>query len=121
MKSRGISGFGVIMMIILLLLIAYVLYQIGRVHFTYGYISGKVENAARLGGGMTDHDIRGQLINEAEERNVKLNPDSVYIDREIPDSLRIYVAYDDSSDIFGFFTYCRHLQIDKVVLIESKY
>ena len=121
MKSRGMSGFGIIILIILLLLIGYVAYQLGRVHFTYGYISGKVENAARLGAGLTDYDIRTQLIRDAKEGNVELNPDSIFIDREIPDSLRIYVAYDDSSDIFGIFTYSRHLQVDKVVLIESRY
>ncbi|OGC41988.1 hypothetical protein A2Y85_06930 [candidate division WOR-3 bacterium RBG_13_43_14] len=115
MNNRGVSGFGVIILIIILLIIGYIAYQIGRVHFTYGSISGKVENAARVGSTMDDQQIVNQLVREAEEIHVKLSPDSIFIDRSLPDSFRVYVTYRDSSDVFGVFTYRRHFIIDKVV------
>ena len=115
MNSRGVSGFGVIILIIILLIIGYVAYQIGRVHFVHGSISGKVENAARVGNTMSDQQIINQLVREAEEMHVILSPDSIFVDRSIPDSFRVYVTYSDSSDVFGVFTYRRHFIIDKVV------
>lgn len=121
MKSRGISGFGVIVIIIILLLFGYAVYQVGRVHLTHGSIKEKVEHAARTGYAMQDIEIINQLTKEAEEANVQLNPDSIFIDRTINDSLRVYVAYDDSSDVFGIFTYRKHFVVDHIALIEIKF
>ncbi len=115
MNNRGISGFGAIVLIIVLLIIGYTAYQIGRVHFTHGSISGKVENAARVGNTMSDEEIVTQLLREAKENRVTLSPDSIFVDRSIPDSFRVYVVYNDSSDVFGVFTYRRRFVIDKVV------
>ena len=121
MRSRGISGFGLIFVIILLLIIGYIAYQIGQVHFAYGTISEKVEHAATIGYTMSNYEIVEHIIKEAREANVEINPDSISIDRTVPDSLRIYVAYDDSSKIFGIFTYNRHLVIDKTVQIKIRF
>ena len=121
MRSRGISGFGVIAIIFILLIVGYVAYQIGQVHFKYGSISEKVEHAAKTGYTMSDYEISMQLIKEAEDVGLELNPDSIYIDRTISDSLRIYVVYDDSSDIFGLFTYRRHLVIDRIEPIKIRF
>jgi type III secretion system FlhB-like substrate exporter len=121
MKSRGISGFGVIVLIIILLLFGYVVYQISRVHLTHSSIKEKVEHAARTGYAMGDNEIINQLVNEAKEAHVELNPDSVFIDRTVNDSLRIYVAYDDSSDIFGIYTYSKHYNIDYIAPIEIRF
>lgn len=109
------SGFGVIILIIVLLIIGYVAYQIGRVHFTYGSMSGKVENAAKVGNTMSDLQIVNQLVREADEMHIRLSTDSIYVDRTIPDSFRVYIIYSDSSDVFGVFTYRRRFVIDKVV------
>ena len=121
MKSKGISGFGVIVLIVILLLFGYAVYQISRVHLTYGTIKEKVEHAARIGYAMTDHEIINQLVREASEAHVDLNTDSMFVDRTINDSLRIYVAYDDSSDIFGLITYRKHFAIDFVAPIEIRF
>ena len=118
MKNRGISGFGVIVLIIIILLIGYVAWQIVRVHLTYGTISEKVEQAAKLGPTMTDMEIVNQLMREAKDVKVELNPDSIFIDRSIPDSFRVYVSYDDSSDVFGMFVYRRHFVVDKIEPIK---
>ena len=112
--KRGISGFGVIILIIILLIIGYVAYQIGRVHFTYGTISEHVETAVRTGATVNDYEIVEVLVRSAKETKIELDPDSIFIDHSIPDSFRIYVAYDDSSDIFGIFYYKRHFIIDKI-------
>lgn len=112
--KRGVSGFGIIILIIFLLIIGYSAYQIGRVHFTYGTISEHVETAVRTGTTVSDYEIVDALIRSAKEAKVELDPDSIFIDHSIPDSFRIYVAYDDSSDIFGIFYYKRHLVIDKI-------
>lgn len=112
--KRGISGFGVIILIILLLIIGYVAYQIGRVHFTHSTISEHVETAIRTGVTVNDYEIIDVLVRSAKEAEIEIDPDSIFIDHSIPDSFRIYVAYDDSSDIFGFFCYKRHFVIDKV-------
>jgi len=116
--KRGISGFGVIILIIILLIIGYVAYQIGRVHFTYGTISEHVETAVRTGATVNDYETVDMLVRSAEEAKIELDPDSIFIDHSIPDSFRIYVAYDDSSDIFGIFYYKRHFIIDKVVPLK---
>ncbi len=121
MKSRGISGFGVIVLIIILLLFGYAVYQISRVHLTYGSIKEKVEHAARTGYAMTDLEIISQLVKEAKEAHVALDLDSVFVDRTTDDSLRIYVAYDDSSDVFGIFTYRKHFAIDFIAPIEIRF
>jgi hypothetical protein len=121
MRSKGISGFGIIVLIIILLLLGYVGYQIFRVHFTKGKIDGKVKTTAEIGPSMTDETIVEALLEEARDSNVKLNPDSIFVDRGIPDSFRIYVAYDDSSNIFGFFTYKQHFVIDRTVKLKVQF
>ncbi len=120
MERRGMSGFGIIVLLIILLVIGYVAYQIGRVHFTYGTISEKVKQAAETAYTFSDYEIVQQIIMQAKEAKVELNPDSIYVDRSIPDSIRIYVAYDDSSDIFGVFTYNRHLTIDRIEPLKAQ-
>ncbi len=114
MRSRGVSGFGIILTLLILLIVGYSAYKIGELHFTHRSLSGKVEAAAKLGYTMTDEDIVKKLTADAQEVNVEVNPDSIFIDRDIPDSIRIYMAYTDSSDIFGIYTYTRHFIIDKV-------
>lgn len=119
--SRGISGFGVIILIIILLVIGYTGYQVARVHFNYGTISEKVETTVRIGPVQNDDMIREELIKSAEETNVLLIPDNIWIDHSIPDSFRIYIEYEDSSSIFGVFTYNRKFIIDKVAAIQINY
>lgn len=121
MKSRGVSGFGAILILLILLIVGYSTYKIAKVHFTHTSLGGKVEAAAKLGYTMTDEDIVKRLMADAQELKVELNPDSIFIDRDIPDSIRIYVAYRDSSDIFGIYTYTRHLVIDKVEPIKVRF
>lgn len=119
--SRGISGFGVIVLIIFLLLAGYVGYQVGRVHFSYGSISEKIENTVRIGPVQNDDMIREELIKNAEEIKVNLEPDRIWIDHSIPDSFRIYIEYEDSSSIFGVFTYSRKFVVDKIAPIQMNY
>jgi hypothetical protein len=108
------SGFSAIVLMLLLLVIGYIGYQIGRVQFTYGSISERVTNVTKIGATMSDGEIMQQLLESALEAKTVLDPESVYIDRTIPDSIRIYVAYQDSASIFGIFTYRRHFRIDKI-------
>jgi hypothetical protein len=119
MRNRGISGFGIIILIIILIILGYAGYQILRLYLTYGSVTEKVEQAIRVGPTMSDQEIITQLLFEAKESNVQLNPDSIFIDRVIDDSLRIYAAYDDSSDVFGVITIRRHFVIDKVKAIKK--
>lgn len=121
MKSRGISGFGAIFLIIVLLVCGYVAYQVGRVYLTYNQIAEKVEHAAKTGYVMSNNELVEQLIKEAKDARVELNPDSIFIDRSITDSLRIYVAYDDSSSIFDLFAYKRHLVVDKTESVKVRF
>lgn len=121
MKNKGISGFSAIIMILIILVIGYCAYQIFRVHLVHNTIQKKVEQAARIGYAMRDNEIINQLTQEAKEVNVSLNADSIFIDRTVTDSLRIYVAYDDSASILGLFTYSKHFVVDKIELIEIKF
>ena len=57
MRSRGVSGFGIILIILILLIAGYAIYKIGEVHFTHRSLSEKIETAARLSYTMTDEDI----------------------------------------------------------------
>ncbi len=119
--SKGISGFGVIFLIILLLLIVYVGYQIFRIQFTYSAVKSKVEDAVKIGPLRSDADIINDLLAELKELKLQLNPayDTIIIDRTIPDSFRIYVAYNDSSNLFGLYTYSRHLVIDVIMPVRA--
>ncbi|MEO0135985.1 MAG: hypothetical protein ABIL40_04130 [candidate division WOR-3 bacterium] len=119
--SRGISGFGIIFLILFLIVLGYVGYQIFRIQFTYSAAKNKVEDAVKMGPLRSDAEILNDLIAEFKEIKLQLNPayDTIYIDRSIPDSFRIYVAYNDSSNIFGFYTYYRHLVIDVIMPIRA--
>ncbi len=119
--SKGISGFSVIFLIILLLLIGYIGYQIFRIQFTYSAAKNKVEDAVKIGPLKPDAEIINDLLAEFREIKLQLNPqyDTIVIDRTIPDSFRIYVAYNDSSNIFGFYTYSRHLVIDVIMPVRA--
>jgi len=119
--SKGISGFGIIFLIIFLLLIGYVGYQIFRIQFTYSAAKNKVEDAVKIGPLRSDAEIINDLLSELREIKLHLNPayDTIVIDRTIPDSFRIYVAYNDSSNIFGFYTYSRHLVIDVIMPVRA--
>lgn len=121
MKNRGISGFGVLILIIIVLVVGYVIWQISRVHLTHGSISEKAQHAARIGYSMSDAEIIQQLITEAKDANVVLRPESIFIDRTVNDSMRIYLTYSDSSDVFGMFTYKRHFVVDKIEKIAVEF
>ncbi len=119
--SKGLSGFGVIFLIIVLLVIGYTGYQVGRVHFNHGSLSEKVENTVRIGPVQNDDMIREELRKGAAELNIVLSPENIWIDRSIPDSFGIYIEYEDSSTIFGIFTYNRKFVIDKAAPIQINY
>jgi hypothetical protein len=119
--SRGISGFGAIILIIILLVIGYTGYQVARVHFDYGKISERVETTVRIGPVQSDEMITDELIKSGSESNVLLTPENIWIDHSIPDSFRIYIEYEDSSSIFGVFTYNRKFVIDKIAPIQINY
>ena len=120
MKRRGVSGFGIIILIIIILVLGYAGYQVLRLYLTYGNVSEKVEHVTRIGSTLTDQEIRTQLVSDVKKAtNIELEIDSIYVDRNITDSLRVYVAYDDSSDIFGIMTIRRHFVVDKVIAIKQ--
>ena len=121
MSSRGISGFSIIFIIILLMVIGFIGYKITRVHFTNGTISALVEESAELGLAQNDYDIIKNIIAKAKENNVEIDPDSIFIDHAITDSFRIYVTYRDSSNIFGLYTYSRRFVIDKIKPIKVRF
>ena len=62
-----------------------------------------------------------ELIKGAAENRIVLHEDNNWIDHSIPDSFRIYVEYEDSSSIFGVFTYSRRFVIDQVAPIQINY
>lgn len=108
------SGIGVIILIIVVLLIGYIAYMIGRLQFTYGAIKGKAENSAEIGLAQADEVIIRELIETAKDQKVDLIPEQIFVDHSIKDSMRIYIEYDDSSNIFGIYTYKKHFKIDIV-------
>ena len=119
--NRGISGFGAIFLIIILMVIGYTGYQVARLHFSYGSIGEKVETIVRIGPVQNDEMIRDELIKRAAEINVLLAPENIWIDKSKPDSFRICVEYEDSSSIFGVFTYSRRFKVDKIAPIQLNY
>lgn len=119
--KRGVSGFSIIIFIIILLIIGYAGYQVARVHFNYGTVSEKIENTVRIGPVQNDDMIREELIRAAAETKVVLLPENILIDHSKPDSFHIYVEYEDSSNIFGMFTYNRKFVIDKIAPIQINY
>jgi hypothetical protein len=114
MRNRGVSGFGAIVLIIIILILGYVGYQVLRLYLTYGSVQEKIEQALRVGPAVSDEEVIGHILRETREINVHLNPDSLFVDRSIEDSIRIYTVYDDSSDVFGILTIRRHFVIDKI-------
>jgi hypothetical protein len=120
MNRRGVSGFGVIFYLLLIVIIGYIGYQIGRIYFTYGAMSKMVESIAEEVSTQSDFDVIQQVMDKAEEMKVVLNPESMFVDRSLRDSIRVYVAYSDSSSIFDFFYFTRHFVIDKAVPIKIR-
>lgn len=114
MNHRGISGVGVIVIIAIALIIGYIAFMIGRLEFSYGAIKGKATTDAELGLAQADELTQKDIIEVARDQRVALNPEQIYIDHTIKDSLRIFIEYDDSSNIFGIFTYRKHFKVDVV-------
>ena len=115
MGSKGMGGFGAIIIIIILLVVGYVIYSMASIHFDATHLGGKVETTAQIGPSMSNYEITESLIDDAKDMKITVLPESIFIDREILDSFRIYLAYDDSTNILGLFTYKQHFVIDKVV------
>lgn len=115
MKSKGIGGFGAIIIIIILLVLGYAIFQMASIHFDATHMGGKVETTAQIGPSMSNYEITQSLIKDAEDMKISVRAESIFIDRDLPDSFRIYLAYDDSADVLGLFTYKQHFVIDKVV------
>jgi hypothetical protein len=120
MKNKGISGIGVIIIIVIVLLIGYIGYEIGRLEFTYGAIKGKAENAADLGLAQADELTIRDLIETARDQKVILIQDQIFIDHSIKDSLRIFLEYDDSSNIFGIYNYKKHFKVDVIRAMKMR-
>jgi hypothetical protein len=120
MKNKGISGVGVIIIIVLVLVIGYIGFMIGRLQFSYGAIKGKAENAAEIGLAQADEVIIRDLIETAKDQRVVLIPEQIFVDHSLKDSMRIYVEYDDSSSIFGIYTYKKHFKIDVVKAMKMR-
>jgi hypothetical protein len=120
MKTKGISGIAAIIIIIILLLIGYMAYQMGRLQFTYSAVKEKATDAAKIGLAQNDQSITEELIKEAGDLHVVLKPEQIYVDHSIFDSLRIYVAYNDSSNIFGM-VYHKSFVIDVIQPIKVRY
>lgn len=120
MKNKGISGIGIIIIIVIVLLIGYVAYQIGRLQFSYGAIKGKAESAAELGLAQPDDFTIRELIETAKDQHVILVPEQIYFDHSPKDSLRIFLEYDDSSSIFGVYTYRKHFKVDVVKAMKMR-
>ena len=118
---KGISGFGAIFLIIVLLIAGYVGYQVASIHLSHGSVKERVENTVRIGPVQNDDMIREELIQGAAESKVFLNPENIWIDHSIPDSFRIYIEYEDSSSIFGIFTYSRKFVVDKTAPVQINY
>jgi len=118
MKNKGISGIGIIIIIVIVLVIGYIAYMIGRLQFTYGAIKGRAENSAEVGLAQADEIIIRDLIETAKDQKVILIPEQIFVDHSIKDSLRIYLEYEDSSNIFGIYTYKRHFKIDVIKLMK---
>ena len=121
MKNRGITGFGIIFILLLIMVVGYTIYQIARVHITYGSISEKVEDVTEIGLAQSDTEHRKYIIEKAKEMNVVIEPDSIYIDRSNTDSIRVYVTYSDSSKILGLFNYKRDFTIYKAGEIKVRF
>jgi hypothetical protein len=115
---RGISGFGVIFYLLLFIVIGYIGYQIARVYFTYGSMSEMVESVAEEWATQSDFDVMKQIVEKAEGMKIEISPESILVERSLTDSVRVYVAYSDSSSIFDFFYFTRHFVIDKTVPIK---
>jgi type III secretion system FlhB-like substrate exporter len=117
---RGISGFGIIFYLLLFVVIGYIGYQIARIYFTYGSMSKMVESVAEEVSTQTDFDVTRQIMEKAKEMKIEISPDSMFVERIFTDSIRVYVAYSDSSSIFDFFYFTRHFVIDKTVPIKVR-
>jgi hypothetical protein len=120
MMRRGVSGFGIIFYLLLLVVIGYIGYQIARVYFTYGSMTKMVESVAGDIATQADFDVIAQIVEKAADMKVAIEPESIFVDRSLTDSIRVYVAYSDSSSIFDFFYFSRHFVIDKAVPIKVR-
>jgi len=118
MKHRGITGIGIIVIIVIVLLFGYIVFMIGRLEFNYAAIRGKALTSAELGASQGDEYSIKDIIETAQDQKVRLAPDQIFIDHNIKDSVRIFFEYDDSSNIFGIYTYRKHFKVDVVKAVK---
>jgi hypothetical protein len=121
MNSKGLTGFGLILILLLIFIIGYSIHQIARVHVNYGAIKEEVEENAEIGLAQSDEDIVRYITNVANERHIRLEHGAIYVDHSIPDTFRIYVTYRDSSSFFDLFYYKKEFEIDERALIKVRY
>lgn len=114
MRSRGISGFAIIFLLLVIFTVGYLMYQVARIHIANKSMNEMIKTVVQLGPAQRDHEIVGRILTKAKEFNIELDPDAVIIDRSITDSFRIYVAYRDSSSIVDVFYYTCDFVIDKI-------
>ncbi len=121
MKSRGITGFGIIFILLAIMVVGYTIYQIARVHISYSSISEKVKEVAETGFAQNDDVHKRYIIDMAREVGVVIDPESIYIDRSANDSFRVYVNYSDSTKILWIFDYKRDFAIYKAGEIKVRF
>jgi hypothetical protein len=121
MNNKGLTGFGLILILLLIFAIGYSIHQLARVHVNYGAIREEIKEDVEIGLAQSDEEITRNIINKAKERDIRLDQGAIYIDHSDPDTFRIYVTYRDSSSFFDFFYYKREFEIDERAPIKVRY
>lgn len=119
MNNRGISGFSVVFLILVLIGFIYIGYSIGSVWFRAQSLKEKVKEVIKLNPLGADANLINRIILEAKDAGVDLSGENIYIDRSIPDSVMAVVEYPDSS-VLPIFTYRKIQHIEVIVVAHAE-
>ncbi len=109
--KRGIGAIGAIIIIVLIAVVIYLVWNFGEIWFTNKWLTGKVRDAIQTRFMEGEQSVTGEIVRSAMERNIVLNRDLIVIQRPHGDSMRVALEYDDEIQMPGFNrTY--HLKVD---------
>jgi len=109
-KGASLIGILILLAIIIFGMIFGIKWVLVKVR--YAAIKDKIESLVKFAQTKNDATMVREIMEKAKDNNIKIDPDSLLIDREPGDHITIYVAYIDSI-VLPKKTLYFHLKIER--------
>ncbi len=94
--KRGTSLIGILILIAIIIFVMIFGVKWVLIKVRYAAIKDKVESLVKFAQTKSDGTMMKEIMERAHDNNVKINPDSILIDREPGDHITISLSYTDS-------------------------